>query len=266
MNNKKVNKFSSKKSLEKTISSKARLSSLIPIFFLVLVLIITLFQIRKKESMDIRRRTAEAQEDYFKIEASDPEYAPGELLVKYKQHIDPDQISIQNNKSLYLLETKYKVVSKEDIYKDILSPQEKLEDLQEKLSNPNITQQERQEIEKDIQVQKDLIEKLEQRQKRAPPYLSTPKLGSVYLLKMEEANNLDIKRVAQEFSQDDSVEYAEPNYFAKASYLTNDTYVDPDQNGTWSTGAWGQSYYDMWGLEIIEWHNVGFGNNRMAQG
>ncbi len=36
------------------------------------------------------------------------------------------------------------------------------------------------------------------------------------------------------------------------SDLPSDTYVDPNQDGQWSQGAWGQTFLDLWGMEKIE--------------
>ncbi|MEW5761440.1 MAG: S8 family serine peptidase, partial [Candidatus Thermoplasmatota archaeon] len=78
---------------------------------------------------------------------------------------------------------------------------------------------------------------------------SDPKLQNIYLLNFFA--EVDPMLVAYEYSQELNVEYAEPNYKVQIFALPNDTYIDPDQDGNWSEGAWGQEYEDMWGLKKI---------------
>lgn len=59
------------------------------------------------------------------------------------------------------------------------------------------------------------------------------------LVKIQIDPNANLKRAIAELKQDTGVEYAEPNYLLKTD--ANDTYF-----GT--TGSWGQSYEDLWGL------------------
>lgn len=62
----------------------------------------------------------------------------------------------------------------------------------------------------------------------------------------------DIATLVRTFRRRDDVVTAQANYVMTANTLPNDTYVDPQQQGTWSTGAWGQAYEDLWGLKKIE--------------
>ena len=48
-----------------------------------------------------------------------------------------------------------------------------------------------------------------------------------------------------EYSANEAVEYAEPNYIVKAMLVPNDPYYS-------SSGSWGQSYDDLWGLKKIQ--------------
>jgi subtilisin family serine protease len=61
----------------------------------------------------------------------------------------------------------------------------------------------------------------------------------------------ELNSILKEYKKDTNLEEAQLNYIVHTTSLPNDTYVDPDQNGTWSTGAWGQSYEDLWGLKKI---------------
>lgn len=86
-------------------------------------------------------------------------------------------------------------------------------------------------------------------------------LHRIYKLKLKSKSNL--QNAIAILKKNPQVEYAELNLFFTAdskniegggvisSQLTNDTYVDPNGTGSWSTGSWGQDYEDMWGLKKI---------------
>ncbi len=85
----------------------------------------------------------------------------------------------------------------------------------------------------------------------------TPEERSLYRsYKTTLPEEISVEEAVLRLEEHPAVEYAEPNYImeilAFPETLPNDTYVDPDQDGTWSTYAWGQPYEDMWGLEKIE--------------
>lgn len=61
-----------------------------------------------------------------------------------------------------------------------------------------------------------------------------------------------LKSTLAKYKEDVNIEKAEPNYIVHTTAIPNDTYADPEQDGTWSTGAWSQSYEDLWGLKKIE--------------
>lgn len=54
----------------------------------------------------------------------------------------------------------------------------------------------------------------------------------------------DAAAIARDFAQDPHVEYAQPNYVVKVNYAPNDVYFS-------STGSFGQSYADLWGLHAV---------------
>jgi beta propeller repeat protein len=93
--------------------------------------------------------------------------------------------------------------------------------------------------------------KFSQRAKRAPKNVQIPNLTNIYKLELQD-ENADALAICEEYKQDSNVEYCEPNYIATAFALPNDTYVDPNQKGTWSTGAWAQAYSNLYGLEKIK--------------
>jgi len=54
----------------------------------------------------------------------------------------------------------------------------------------------------------------------------------------------DIPRVCDQLYADPAVEWAEPDYYYRCQMVPDDTYYD-------SSGAWGQTYGDLWGLHAV---------------
>ncbi len=177
------------------------------------------------------------------------------------------------------LNQKYDVVSVEKVFKDVLSPEAVLAKLKKDFSEvgkkhdtwfwqldknskeykeyEEKLKQQKDELANRIQNQEKLIVKLEERQKRVVQKKDPPDLSSIYLV--ETKNSSNIKAMVSDYSQHSAVAYAEPNLKIKINAfpdsLPNDTYVDSDQNGTWSTGAFtgiGMNYDDLWGTNKIE--------------
>lgn len=78
-----------------------------------------------------------------------------------------------------------------------------------------------------------------------------------------------LKSVSAKYKKNPNVEETQLNFISHATSLPNDTYIDPDpDDDVWSTGAWGQTYEDMWGLKKIQadqaWDFVG--DNTLGQG
>lgn len=71
------------------------------------------------------------------------------------------------------------------------------------------------------------------------------KVGGVKLSKL--------RSILAKYKKNPNVEEVQLNLIAHATALPNDTYIDPDpDDDVWSTGAWGQTYEDMWGLKKIQ--------------
>ena len=182
-----------------------------------------------------------AQEDYLPPGISskklDPaSYAPGQLIVKLKEG--------KTTADLQKLNSRYKVSSVERVFEDAPNHQEELKELNEKLANLNSEHQswywqldkdskeykdyqqkiekEKEEVNARIQKLEELIARLEKRQARAPGDTPAAKLENIYLLKSKK-DGLDIGKMAADYEDSSLVEYAEPNYIAKASLVPNDT-------------------------------------------
>ncbi len=79
-------------------------------------------------------------------------------------------------------------------------------------------------------------------------------LSRVYRLTL--APDADVEAAAAALRQDPRVEFAEPNFLASIHSLPDDTFADPDQDGSWNEAAWSQPYANLWGLARTGWAEV----------
>jgi uncharacterized delta-60 repeat protein len=77
----------------------------------------------------------------------------------------------------------------------------------------------------------------------ALPTEESPDLSNIYKLKI--GKEVTVPEAVEMYKQDPNVEYAEPNYIAHICLLPNDPYY-------YSSGSWGKSYQDLWGLHKIQ--------------
>src|SRR3989338_563133 len=191
----------------------------------------------------------------------EPEFVKGEFIVKLKDTVAVQVDNQISRKTLKLtagqtglasfdrLNAKYKVKEFTPVLKELKAKQLK--------SNKSHTQ-----------LYEETKTKFSRRASRALKDAKIPNLLNIYKGELEN-KDADIFMICQEYSRDPNVEYAVPNFIFHASasqiddggggggpiiprrILSNDTYVDPDRNETWSTGAWGQNYEDMWNLKQI---------------
>lgn len=186
-----------------------------------------------------------------------PEYAPGELIVKLKEG--------QTLQDINDLNTKYNVNSAEKVFQDTSNPKDSLKQMNGKLVSLTAEHQgwywqldknskeykdyiaklekEKQGLQEQIKAQEELIAKSEERQKRASEGTTAPNLENIYLL--ETGHDTNIPLMAKDYADNPAVEYAEPNYKAKAQMVPNDPYYS-------SSNSWRQGYDDLWGLKKIQ--------------
>jgi len=175
-------------------------------------------------------------------QSKEPSYVPGQIIVKFKSEISEgvaqgafDQQGshfrrISGTSSLDDLLSKHQArgikplfnEQNKSVYHEKRSPQ----DLHQKIKD-----------------------KFPQRARRIPEGVTPPAVQDYFIVDLGEG--VDAQKAASEFGGDPSVLGAWPDYLIKTEALPNDTYADPDQNGTWSTGAWGQSFEDMWALKKV---------------
>jgi hypothetical protein len=78
---------------------------------------------------------------------------------------------------------------------------------------------------------------------RAPRNAVMPDLSAIYVLELPPG--ADVVSAAERYRDDPLVEWAEPDRERGATLLPNDPYLA-------SSGTWGQSYADLWGLHLTE--------------
>ncbi|MEI8350501.1 MAG: S8 family serine peptidase [Candidatus Omnitrophota bacterium] len=92
--------------------------------------------------------------------------------------------------------------------------------------------------------------------KQAYPSLSTQEKGLYQTYKIQLPENVSVEEAVAKLKANPAVEYAQPDYIVKIAGfpqdLPNDTYVDPLQTNTWTTGSFHQPYEDLWGLKNIK--------------
>jgi len=92
-------------------------------------------------------------------------------------------------------------------------------------------------------VEKLILNKISSKGSESQSIAALKKLDFVYKVELESAVN--IQKICDDFSQDDAVEYAQPNYLFKVAVIPNDPFYS-------SSGSWGQGYDDLWGLKSMQ--------------
>lgn len=167
-----------------------------------------------------------------------PEYVANEVIVKLKAKAAPNtlyQMAYSQRQStdantLSSLKSKYRLRDERPAFKY----------LHEQLKKANMSQAQLEE--------KTSMKLLAQTSSKGAQTIPAPKISKsspdllpIYVLKTDE----DAQTVADTLSKDPDVEYAQPNYIRKVQMIPNDPYYQ-------SSGSWGQSCDDLWGLKKIQ--------------
>ncbi len=84
--------------------------------------------------------------------------------------------------------------------------------------------------------------------RRAQRFASTaapPEISRTYVLELNTSSEAELKRHLDQLKADPEIEFAEPDHVVRSSQqLPNDPYLS-------SSGSWGQSYGDLWGILAI---------------
>lgn len=96
----------------------------------------------------------------------------------------------------------------------------------------------------DAQIAEHVRQSFPDRTRRLSRTHTTPEVSRTYILEVAEGPSGTMESIINQLKADPNVEYAEPNHVVSSSSLPNDPYLS-------STGSWGQSYADLWGLSVI---------------
>jgi subtilisin family serine protease len=83
------------------------------------------------------------------------------------------------------------------------------------------------------------------RSRRAQPGNETPDLSRTYILELSAVSEPGLTAEIARLNADPEVEYAQRELVATAEFTPNDPFYS-------STGTWGQTYADLWGLQEIQ--------------
>jgi thermitase len=216
---------SSLKQIKRRLSSLKLSKSFIVLFLLLLIAFITAFQISQKQTVTQKTRAKQRQkvirEDEERTglpeeDIKEPEYAPGEIIIKLKEKssniLDKklarsprfEEVSIGID-SLDEIPTEYKLTVKKitPVFKIIKQKQ-----LKDGLSFQDQVQE--------------IKNEFPERSKRADKDSPVPDLSRIYKITFKE-KDVDILSLCQRYQEDqENVEYAEPNYLTTTFYVPND--------------------------------------------
>ena len=173
----------------------------------------------------------------------DLSYAPGEVIVKFKDEEAAEKLNrISEGKiaatalgamatidsSFNELFSKYGIAEAKRLFKTL--EQKSLSYRMQSVHAPSIGER--------------IKQKFPARATRAYVGSRLPHLENIYILKFKN-KSVDVVKKARQLSEEPNVEYAEPNYRMGVFATPNDPFMN-------SSGSWGQSYPDLWGLKNIQ--------------
>ncbi|HLW52249.1 MAG TPA: choice-of-anchor D domain-containing protein [Candidatus Angelobacter sp.] len=71
-----------------------------------------------------------------------------------------------------------------------------------------------------------------------------PEISRTYVMQLTVKSPAEARRALDQLNADPEVEFAEPDHIVATNQLPNDPYLS-------SSGSWGQSYADLWGILVI---------------
>ena len=169
---------------------------------------------------------------------ADEEYLPGRLIVKFATFPDPDQTSRERTRLEGRL-TSLGMIEKEPLFKEFIPVWNAWEE-QPAIAESGTTSTSSewysfiQGTISTVQTPPPLTsEEIEQRREMAWVAMEEYHMQDIWMVTFSEGANM--QALAEMLSGDPAVVYAHPDYFLHPdqSELPNDTYVDPNQNGSW---------------------------------
>lgn len=96
----------------------------------------------------------------------------------------------------------------------------------------------------DFQLADGIRQKFVGRARRIPANFHPPEISRTYVMDLDPTSGKNLEQTLKELNSDPAVEFAEPEHVYQANLIPNDPYFS-------STGTWGQSYDDLWGIKKI---------------
>jgi hypothetical protein len=170
------------------------------------------------------------QEGLPTVEEKVPQYAPGEILVKFKEGVDPSSILKEVNLEAKSVERVHSI-------------------------RPAVAK-----FRKDYKLEKDSegwypflgknykeIDQIPNKEMFKEAYSKMPDVEKALYRshKITLPEGMSVEEAVNNLKNNPNVEYAEPNYIVKVQMVPNDPYYS-------SSGSWGQPYDDLWGIKKIQ--------------
>ncbi|OGJ17903.1 hypothetical protein A3K73_04680 [Candidatus Pacearchaeota archaeon RBG_13_36_9] len=159
-------------------------------------------------------------------------YVPGEVIVKFKDNRNASEV-YSSNYSIIMPEMDFKATNLMLEY-NLYNSNDFFGDLHQQLMFQDTSLKQ---YMQEIQFQFSYVE----------PITPEEAVGLLQIYTFETQR--DVIGLVEELNKNPEIEYAQPNYIYTISTPNpNDLYADANQDGVWSTGAWGQAYDDLWGI------------------
>jgi subtilisin family serine protease len=152
-------------------------------------------------------------------------YVPAEIIIKFK----PGEIPLNFKERIHKEEN---LTLKGTAIKEVRDLPDKIK----ALANDKTTVE---------PVFKALHRKMRGQRKMPAKKLDNLDMVNVYVLKNIDTKDRSVEEACQELSENPNIEYAQPNYIYEIQMFPDDPYYS-------SSGTWGQSYDDLWGLKKIQ--------------
>ncbi|MFH1002230.1 MAG: S8 family peptidase, partial [bacterium] len=203
----------------------------------------------------LRTTTSESMVALENEEVQEPEYVPGEIMVKFKSTVKfsnnlSNEIKKQNN---FIMEgvAITKVSGIPSKIKNLIKSDKNDKTTLEPLFR-GLYQRMKKEDKSEQDISREMVVKFSERSKLSVKDLKNYSFSNIYILKNVKNNNkgkvIDgiadkgMEDIAKDLANDPNIEYAEPNQIVRTTFIPNDPYYS-------SKGAWGQSYDDLYGLK-----------------
>lgn len=160
-------------------------------------------------------KTQEAREQ--NLQAAEPEYAQGEVLVKFKNPLPRTRAQSESRTGISSVDEKIQEFSPKQVTSALPNVQD---------SKPSSW----------YKIEIDGGEKVMAE--------SMPDTSRLAAPAEQKTHDPEVKRMIQKLKEDQNVEYAEPNYIVRTQLVPNDFYYS-------RFGSWGQAFDDLWGLKKI---------------